>query len=232
MMTRVAVVILMVSLAACRAEAAREDVPHAGSWGLEFQVQPKSGSSQYGIATKYHLGDRTAARMGFLVSLGSSDGDTFNQSDRTTPYDSSGTTSRGGIESDDRSGSVFLHISRYTTVAEHFGLSLDVGPVFVWNRSKLTQTNLAATHDFVTYESDRKSYGLELQAGFEWHFVRRLSLAGRYGLSTLRNEGTQTSSRHITAPEDLFRSHIETARTEDGFTVQTTSSVFSLIAYW
>jgi len=216
--------------------AAPEDMPHEGAWALEFQLQPESKASLYGIATKYHVTDRSAARLGFFVSLGTSDGDASTRVDQSSPYDSTTATYRSESDSDQHSGSVFLHFVRYATVADHFGLSLDVGPVFTWYWSKATQTDLApapSTEQRVsTSEGTQKSYGLELQGGFEWHFTRRLSLAGRYGFSALRDESRQTLSYDDFIPEFGLRAYRVAERVSDGFSVQTTSSVFSLIAYW
>jgi hypothetical protein len=216
--------------------AAPEDMPHEGAWALEFQLQPLSRESLYGIATKYHVSDRSAARLGFLVSLGTSDGDGSTRVDQSSPYDSTTATYRSESDSDQHSGSVFLHFVRYATVADHFGLSLDVGPVFTWYWSKGTQRDFAPAPSteqrLTTNEGTQKNYGLELQGGFEWHFTRRLSLAGRYGFSALRNESVQTLSYDAFIPEFDLESHRVIERVSDGFSVQTTSSVFSLIAYW
>jgi len=208
-----------------RVGAAPENVPHAGSWALELQLEPISGATKYGLATKFHVSERSAARLGFLMTLDTEDSEDSRREERTDIYGTTTTTSGSESSFDQTSGSVFLHYVRYATVADRFGLSLDAGPVFVWNYSQGMQT---ATYPppqgqrVVNYVSDQKSYGFELQAGFEWHFVRRLSLAGRYGISALRDE----SRRTIT---DL---QSESAQVSDGFTVQTSRSLFSLIAYW
>lgn len=228
--------ILLLGLA-CPARALADPVePHAGTWALEFQLQPLSGSTKYGLATKYHMSDRSAARLGFLVGLGTSDGNGSDRIDRSTPYDSSSAVYRYETATDQHSGSVFLHFVRYATVAERFGLSLDMGPVFGWGWSKRTDTSFppppSTAQRYVTYESSQKAYGLEFQAGFEWHFVRRLSLAGRYGFSALRNEDHQSFSNDQYDPTTGARSRDGIEQVSDGFSVQTTNSVFSLIAYW
>ena len=84
---------LLLDLAmASRVEASPDIVPHGGSWALEFQVQPISGSSQYGIATKYHLTEHSAARLGFLVTVGSGDSETSFKADQTDIYGTTTTT--------------------------------------------------------------------------------------------------------------------------------------------
>lgn len=239
-MARLALVWMLVLGLGCadKAFAAPEDMSREGAWALEFQLQPAFyGSSSYGIATKYHLSERLAARIGFLVALGNSDGEGSRKFEQLDPTDSTTSTFAYDTDSDGSSGSVFLHFVQYATLADRFGLSFDIGPVFAWNRNTGGQTPTgppppSSVPRFTTFESTQKSYGFEIQGGFEWRFTGRLSLAGRYGLSAVRNESHQTSTTEFTGPNGAYRDRIESTGESSGFSVQTTSSVFSLIAYW
>lgn len=131
---------------------------------------------------------------------------------------------------------MFLHFVRYVTLRDRFGLSLDLGPVFVWRWSKSTETEHAPSPSTAlsvrTSKGDEKSYGVEVQGGFEWHFTRRLSLAGRYGVSAYRKENRQTLNVDDYDPASGARYFRVDEFVADGFVIQTTNSVFSLIAYW
>jgi len=104
-------------------------LPHAGSWALELQLEPISGATKYGLATKFHVSERSAARLGFLMTLDTEDSEDSRREERTDIYGTTTTTSGSESSFDQTSGSVFLHYVRYATVADRFGLSLDAGPV-------------------------------------------------------------------------------------------------------
>ena len=216
--------------------AAPADLPRSRSCTLELQLQPTSGATQYGLATKYHFTDPAAVRLGFLIQFSTEDGTASSLREQGDSIFSISQTYRYNTESDQRSGSVFLHFVRYFKLADRFGLSLDAGPAFGWNWSKQTQANAPPDQTSIqsirTSENSFKNYGLDLEAGFEWHFVRRLSLAGRYGLSFYRTEGHQTLSSDDYFPASNTHGRYNAVRSSDGFTVQTTNGVFSLIGYW
>jgi len=215
---------------------ASEDIHRDGTWALEFQLQPLSGSTRYGLATKYHLSDRSAARFGFLIALETSDGGASSLVDQGGSSGSTTITNQYEVSGDQHSGSVFMHFVRYATIGNHFGLSLDAGPVFGWNWAEASQTTFApppsSAERTSTAKTIQKNYGLDFQGGFEWNFTRRLALAGRYGFTLLRNEYSLSYTSDQYDPTTGIGSHYGNEQTSDGYSIETTSSVFSLIAYW
>ena len=207
----------------------------SGAWALEFDVQP-SLSGYYGaagVAAKRHLTTRSALRFGFLVAINHSDGEGTRHVDMAFPYDTTLTTTRIENDSDRRDVSLFLHFVRYLGVGDRFGIFLEAGPTVRWKSEEYgsVDTYQGATY---RYAGDRDSwnYGLDTDVGFEWLFSRRLSLAGRYGISALLTDTDYTDAYDFYNPNDGYWDHRLDIVHSDGFNVQTTPAVISLTAYF
>ena len=145
-------------------------------------------------------------------------------------------TYRSESTSEQHNGSVFLHFTRYARIQDRLSVTWELGPVFAWNHAEYIDIypdpTVPGSQQTYTFNSDGKNYGLDLQAGFEWRFIGRLSLAGRYGISGVRTDGHRSQVRDSYDPTLGHYDVIQDETDTDGFSVQTTNGVLSLIAYW
>ena len=210
---------------------------HKGAWGLEFQVQPSifGSSGTAGIAMRKLYSNRSAVRLGFMASVGSSDIDGSDQVDRAFPWDTVQVASSVVNYSDHREASAFLHLMKYLEFGTRFGMTLEAGPTVRWTSDEYGRTEVypAPRGTYINADdSDIWYYGGEVMAGFEWFFRSRLSLSGRYGITALRNEGHQTFRFDFTNPNDGAWDRRYSDRRVDGFVVQTMPAAISLTGYF
>jgi len=214
---------------------------HEGKWGLEFQVQAPLFSSGYtgaaGIGAIRHFTDRSAVRFGVMVGINSEDTDGTRNLDHVFPGDTLQTVVQIPSYTDHRDVSAFLHLAHYVAVGTRMAMLVEGGPSARWISDEFGGTEAYPGLNFSYYSaSDRDwwSYGGDLQLGFQWFFRGRLSLAGRYGLTAQRTESKET--REYDAYGDYYGYPAHDRRFDkihsDGFTVQTTPAVISLIAYF
>jgi hypothetical protein len=220
------------------AAAAATNSLERGTWALEFQVQPSFfgySNTAVGIAAKHHFANRSAVRLGLMVGINSSDNEGTKHVDRFFPYDTINVTTDLSGLSDRRDISLFLHLARYVGVGSHIGFTLEAGPMVRWisEESAWTETYPDPRGAYANAD-DRNvwNYGLDAQAGMEWFIRRRLSLAARYGLSANRFESRETHRYDFYNPNDGYWDRRFDEIHSDGFSIQTTSSALSLIAYW
>ena len=214
-----------------------------GKWGLEFQVQAPLFSSGYtgaaGIGAIRHFSDRSAVRFGVMVGINSQDTEGIRNQDTAFPD----TTVHADVQipsySDHRDVSAFIHLTHYVAVGTRLGMLLEGGPSARWISDEYGRTE-AYLGPYGTYfyaaDQDSWSYGGDLQLGFQWFFRSRLSLAGRYGITAQRTESKGTNQFDYYSGDDVYGGSIHDRRFDDfhsnGFTVQTTPAVISLIAYF
>ena len=209
-----------------------------GAWALEFQVQPSFlgySSTGFGIAAKHHLADRTAVRLGLTAAINSSDIEGTRRVDRFFPYDSINVTTDLNGLSDWRDISLFLHLARYVGIGSRMAFTLEAGPMARWTSEEYGSTETYPDPRGVySTANDRNvwNYGIDAQAGMEWFFRRRLSLAARYGLSASRFESRETHRYDFYNPNDGYSDRRFDEIHVDGFNIQTSSTALSLIAYW
>jgi hypothetical protein len=214
---------------------------HEGAWGLEFQVQAPLLSSNYsgaaGIGAIRHFSDRSAVRLGMMVGINSEDSDGTRTVDHAFPYDTTRVSGQAPGYSDSRDVSAFIHLAHYMSVGTRLGVLVEAGPSARWISNEYGSTDVypysPGTVTYV-YASDRDSwsYGGDLQLGFQWFFRSRLSLAGRYGITGQRTESKQTQQSGFYNYSDGTHEILSSDTHSDGFTVQTTPAVISLIAYF
>lgn len=238
-----ATAIIFGALSAAPAQAqgdAGEGTEHplrAGAWALEFQVQPSlySYPSSAGLAIKRHLSARSAIRLGTLVGITHSDTDGTSKVDRAFPYDTVLTTAKVEDDYDRRDVTLFLHWLRFLGVSDRFGMFLEVGPTVRWASEEYARVD-AFPSPMGTYshtgDSDSWSYGLEMAAGFEWFFARRLGLSGRYGVSALLVDKDRTDAFDFYNPNDGAWDRRLDVTHSKGSVTQTTPAVISLTAYF
>lgn len=231
---------LLGSSPALAQDAAGEGPKHslrAGAWSLEFEVQPRL-SGYYGaagIAAKHHFTTRSALRSGFLVAINHSDAEGIRNIDTAFPYDTTLATANVQNYSDRRDVSLFLHFVRFLGVGDRFGMFLEAGPTARWISEEYGYVDaypaVPGTYRRAA-ERDSWNYGLDMAAGFEWFFTRRLSLAGRYGISALLTDTDQTDAYEFYDPNDGYYDRRLDVTHADGSNVQTTPAVISLTAYF
>ncbi len=221
-------------------DAAEEGPKHSlrsGAWAVEFEVQPKL-SGYYGaagVAAKRHFTMRSALRFGILVAIDDSDAEGTSYLDTGNPY---GTTlATGEIEnySDRRDVSLFFHFIRFLGVGDRFGIFLEAGPTARWISEEYGYVDTYPVPQRIhrrARDRDSWNYGLDAGAGFEWFFSRRLSLAGRYGISALLTDTDQTGFYEFYDLNGGYWDRRLDITHSDGFNVQTTPAVISLTAYF
>jgi hypothetical protein len=235
MIRRLSAVLILILACPTVAWAATNSL-HEGAWGLEFQVQaPIYGYNAAGIALIRHFSDRSAMRLGTMVGIRSQDTDGTRSMDRAFPYDTLQTSVQTPSYDDTRDVSLFLHLVRYLSVGTRLGMLIEGGPSARWQSYEYGRTdsypppNGTYSH---SSDGDSWSYGVDLQAGFEWFFRARLSLAGRYGFTAQRTEGKQTERYDFYNPNDGAWDRSFSDTHSDGYSVQTTPAIISLIGYW
>lgn len=229
--------ILPTLLVPCVSVAATNSLER-GAWAAEFQVQPSFisyPSTGFGVAAKRHFSDRGAVRLGVMVGISTLDVEGVERLDRYFPYDS--VFAVGGLDgiTDRRDVSGFVHIARYVGVGTTMAFVIEAGPTVRWTSEEYARTRVYPPPGGVYVNADDRDtwlYGLELQGGFEWFFRRRLSLAARYGFSALRTESRVTSQFDFYNPNDGYWDRRFAEERTDGFSLQTSSTVISLVAYW
>lgn len=229
--------ILPALLVPCVSAAATNSLER-GAWAAEFQIQPSIfsyPSTGFGIAAKRHFSDRGAVRFGMMVGISTYDVEGVERLDRFFPYDS--VFSTGGLEgiTERRDVSGFIHLARYVGVGSTMAFVIEAGPTVRWTSEEYARTRVNPPPGGVYANADDRDtwlYGLELQGGFEWFFRRRLSLAARYGFSALRTESRATSQYDFYNPNDGYWDRRFLEERADGFSLQTSTTVISLVGYW
>jgi hypothetical protein len=210
--------------------------PHV--WALEFEVQPRLSGfyGAAGIAAKYHFTERAAVRWGALVYIDhdESEGTRHVVQQVLSQYLDQTVPTRDAY--DRRDVSLFAHYVRYLRAGRRFGTYVEVGPTVRWSSSESSSMASYPGPDGpseASRASDRNvwSVGGDLAAGFEWFFMRRLSLAGRYGVAVLATDSDETTSQDFRDGSGDFEHVFETTH-GSGYFIQTTPAVLSLTAYW
>ena len=228
---------LLTLLAPCVSAAATNSLERGAS-AAEVQVQPSLvsyPSTGFGVAAKRHFSDRGAVRLGMMVGISTSDVEGVERVDQYFPYDS--VFAVGGVDgiTERRDVSGFVHLARYVGVGSTMAFVIEAGPTVRWISEEYARTRVYPPPGGVYANADDRDmwlYGLEIQGGFEWFFRRRLSLAARYGFSALRTESRVTSRYDFYNPNDGYWDHRFAEERSDGFSLQTSSTVISLVAYW
>lgn len=240
MIRRLSVLLVLAFVCPSAASAATNSL-REGKWGLEFQVQTPLFNSSYsgaaGIGAIKHFADRSAVRLGVMVGINSQDTDGTRTVSYVAPFDTAQAAVPLPSYSDHRDVSMFLHLVHYVGVGARIGFSLEGGPSAHWLSEEYGWTDFYPFQETVgSISGDRDSwgYGGDLQMGFVWFFRTRLSLAGRYGITALRTESKETRRYDYYSPAyggDTRQIQFDETHS-DGFTVQTTPAVISLIAYF
>jgi hypothetical protein len=208
----------------------------SGAWAVDLQFQPNlfSSSGSAGIALRGHLSTRSALRFGFLASIGHFESEGTRVEDRGFPYDSIYVTADIGNGQDTRDATIFLHYVHYVVLRDRFGMTVGIGPSVRW-RSEESNNVEDSSAPGGSYRSsgdrDVWAYGPEVNLGFEYFFYRWLSLGGRYGVLAQWSESDVTQRYDFYNPNSgsWDRRHDETHN--EGFSIQTTTALFTLTAY-
>jgi hypothetical protein len=148
-----------------------------GKFALQFQITDNFQISSFQGSTlsgKYHLGIRSAIRLGLMVELNSSDTD-----DETILPDSL-------IGLHNEKDSKIINTTLNTQYIYFFALNHDIaafggiGPFFTY-QSLNSKTHYP--YDDITYEEKQTNYftGLDFIFGVEWWFHKSMSLSAEYG---------------------------------------------------
>jgi hypothetical protein len=238
MIRRLSVLLAMVVLCPAAAGAATNSL-HEGAWGLEFQVESPlfRAPGAAGICVIRHISDYSALRLGTMVGINSEDSEGAQTQEFKAPWDSLQASSRLSSYSDSRDVSLFLHFAHYVGVGRRLAMRLEAGPSARWSSFERGRTESASypgpsvTTNVSIGDGNAWSYGVDLQGGIEWFIRSRLSLAVRYGITAQRTEIDRTD-RYENYRSDGY-SEIQSLDTHsDGYNIQTTPSIVSIIGYW
>ncbi|HET9252733.1 MAG TPA: hypothetical protein VFP58_11525 [Candidatus Eisenbacteria bacterium] len=233
---RCVLVLLLILLPEAAARAQEEADPsrhslRSGAWALDFGVQPSfSGfSGSAGIAVKHHLSDRLGLRLGGTTVIEERESDGSRRElfpgypeveyDRRTDYDV-------------REYTAFLHLQPYVSVQERTAIYLYGGPIATWTRSSDSEWEILTNGSAIRYRREYEAWyaGLEVGAGFEWFWTRRVSLGAYYGISGMYGEFDREEfyrSSQYAPPAEV--DYLDSGRV---FSVRTRGSFFKVAAYF
>jgi len=151
-----------------------------GKFALQFQISDILTLSGFQGATfsgKYHLGKRSAVRLGLTISLDDSNfDDEYIQEDMTRNNENSDFNSFGFTIN-----SQYLY---YLVAAPEIGFYLGGGPFFGFGTSEEETTNEISDSTVYKFNKtgDNFSVGLDAIIGIEWSFDKSMSLSAEYGI--------------------------------------------------
>lgn len=177
-----------------------------GKFALQFQISENFTLSNFQGATfsgKYHLGKRSALRLGISLSFDDSSvdkeaivGDTSNY------YENSKTNSIGF--------SITAQYLNYLVRTDEIGFYLGTGPTFGFGNSE-GEFELEISDSIVQKGSgsgDNFTIGLDAIAGVEWSFHKDMTLSAEYGIKFYyihRTENFNTTTRKEERTSESFR---------------------------
>jgi len=151
-----------------------------GKFALQFQISDILTLSGFQGATfsgKYHLGKRSAVRLGLTISLDDSNfDDEYIQEDMTRNNENSNFNSFGFTIN-----SQYLY---YLVAAPEIGFYLGGGPFVGFGTSEEETTNEISDSTVYKFNKtgDNFSVGLDAIIGIEWSFDKSMSLSAEYGI--------------------------------------------------
>jgi len=175
----------------------------AGAWAAEFEIDPVlhyslSYTSSATLAVKHHSSPGRALRLGASIGFSETEEDGVREAEQFDPYlgfDSFAASIDGHSESHDYS--LFLHLVRERTVRDRVALFLEVGPSVRYSESLYHREWIYLYSPSRSTSDTRdvsRAAALDLNLGFEWFFVRRLSLGARYGAFADYSWGSRVES--------------------------------------
>lgn len=163
----------------------------SGKFALQFQISSNFTLSHFQGSTfsgKYHLGDRSAIRVGVSTQINNSEDD-ISASEIDSFYVHPSYTN----SFDYQTYSVNLQYLNYLTTMEDVGFFIGAGPYVSYAFSK-QDIDTANVFDFYSSSTSTQwNFGAELLAGVEWMFNNKMTLSAEYGVRAyyLTSESTQ-----------------------------------------
>jgi hypothetical protein len=202
-----------------------------GAIGIEFGVNSLfSGGFSGTLSGKWHMGSRTALRLGAGGSFHETqtDGNELLQDPFQTFNDIT------DEHEERRSYSAFAQIMQYFVVDRRIGFFVAPGPVYQWTSDSYTEHVYLQSGDaeLLHFGSSGWAAGLDVDIGVEWFFHNRLSLGARYGVAGLYGEADHelisatSSSDPNHAGSDARSGH------DKSLNIQTESTLLTLTGYF
>ena len=177
-----------------------------GKFALQFQINENFSLSDFQGTTlsgKYHLGKRSAIRLGLNVSFDDSDIERESIIRDTINYFESSNVNGVSININ----SQYLN---YLVAANDIGFYLGAGPSVGFGHSE-GESKYEITDSTVekgSGSSNNFTLGFDLIAGVEWSFYKNMTLSAEYGIAfyyTNRAEKSESTSRNDERTTKIFR---------------------------
>jgi opacity protein-like surface antigen len=176
-----------------------------GKYALQFQINDNFNLSEFQGATlsgKYHLGKKSAIRLGLNISFDDSEIERESIIRDTINY----------YESSKVNGVRFTINSQYINylvAVNDIGFYLGAGPSIGFGHSE-GESEYEITDSTVekgSGSSNNFTIGLEVIAGVEWSFNRNMTLSAEYGMAfyyTYRKEKSEITTRKDERKMEIF----------------------------
>jgi len=155
-----------------------------GKFALQFQISENFTLSDFQGATlsgKYHLGKRSALRLGISIYFNDSSLDEHETYIDTLNIinDSEGNSDRNGV-----GFTINSQYIAYLVSTDDIGFYIGSGPIFSFHNSdEESERSSNSSGKYTTSHSeDFFSIGLDAIAGVEWSFHKNMSLSAEYGI--------------------------------------------------
>jgi hypothetical protein len=222
---------------ACRAEGAG-DSPHGpGARAIGFDWTSDSfygvGSSTQtmGFTFKRHASETTAYRVGVGADFQESEQKGLDH--QVDSYYATTVDLDVDNHSESHGYSVYLQWMKWRPVRDHVSFFVALGPSFGFGSSRSSYSGASSTrlHESI-YGSTRRSVALLGHVGFEWLFVKRVSLSGQVasiGAYEWGNGDTTYHDANLSSPYFDYVSHERT--NSKGVRFRTGRAAFMISAY-
>lgn len=213
-------VLLVVSLACAPGMSAAEEAERsplrAGAWAAEFEIDPDirydfGFSSGATISVKRHTSERAAFRVGVGARFDNAENNKTIEDRRISIYPPSYALTGSGDDVRESHGyQAFLYWVRHYAPLERVSMYWEMGPAFRYSQFRYTDSNFypayygPAEEDIYSRSGVERGVTLDVNAGFEWFFTKRLSLGARYGASGGYSWGAEDSESEAFALDGSY----------------------------
>ena len=177
-----------------------------GKFALQFQISENFTLTNFQGATlsgKYHLGKRSAIRLGLSLNFDDSDSDREITLSDTLNYHENAETNSVGF-------TISSQYLNYLVRTDDIGFYLGAGPTigFGNSESEFKSVSFDSTINTGSGSADFFTIGLDAILGVEWSFHKDMTLSAEYGMKfyyTHRNEKLDSTETNYERTIDSYR---------------------------
>jgi len=176
-----------------------------GKFALQFQISENFTLTNFQGATlsgKYHLGKRSAIRLGLSLNFDDSNSDREITLSDTLDYNENAETNSIGF-------TISAQYLNYLVRTDDIGFYLGIGPTIGIGNSdfEFEYDSLDSTINNGSGSSDSFTIGLDAIAGVEWSFHKDMTLSAEYGIKFYYTQRTEklnsTASKYERTTDSL-----------------------------